>query len=80
VSDITIMNEQSGISGEFEKGTLEGLSIAIAIASKLCFAIDHGGNEYRREASASVVAEHIRLKYAEFYRLIYPLSEGPSHE
>jgi hypothetical protein len=52
----------------FDRGVLEGLSIAISECDRLTTAVDNGGNEYRREAMASSCANSIRAIYAKHYR------------
>jgi hypothetical protein len=66
------LNEQSGNSGQFDKGVLEGLSIAKSECDSRIYALDGGGNQFRREATASQCSAAIQGVYVRRYRAAYP--------
>jgi hypothetical protein len=70
--------EQSGEAVAFAKGRLEGLAIATKICDDRIYALDGGGNSYRRPADAEQCANAIRKEYAALYREIYPIGDTPT--
>ena len=70
------LNEQSGNSGQFDKGVLEGLSIAKSECDSRIYALDGGGNQFRREATASQCSAAIQGVYVRRYRAAYPGSSA----
>jgi hypothetical protein len=57
---------------EFEKGILEGISLAQREVDRLGVALDGGNNEYCRPASYEQISNAIRKLYATQYRYVYP--------